>query len=260
MSKGRLATLPRIMLAPNGARRGKADHPALPVTIAEIVEAARDGYEAGAGALHAHVRDAQGAHVLDAGLYAELIAEMARVVPMMPVQITTEAAGRYTPAAQRQVLERLTPDGVSVALGEMLSDGDKAAARRFYHRQADAGVAVQHILYSPSEVRTLAAEIEAGTIPRTDLQCLFVIGQYGTGQEVSNPAALAGFCTMLAELPVTADWAACAFGRSETACLAAAFAAGGKARVGFENNLWHTDGSLAHDNADRVAAVAALLR
>ncbi|MDZ4135170.1 MAG: 3-keto-5-aminohexanoate cleavage protein, partial [Paracoccaceae bacterium] len=51
----------------------------------------------------------------------------------------------------------------------------------------------------------------------------------------------------------------CAFGAAETACLAAAFAQGGKARVGFENSLWHADGSLARDNAERVAAIAALI-
>lgn len=26
-------------------------------------------------------------------------------------------------------------------------------------------------------------------------------------------------------------------------------------RVGFENSLWHADGSLARDNAERVAAI-----
>ncbi|WP_375214420.1 3-keto-5-aminohexanoate cleavage protein, partial [Aquabacterium sp.] len=30
--------LPRLMVAPTGARRGKGDHPALPVTDDEIVE------------------------------------------------------------------------------------------------------------------------------------------------------------------------------------------------------------------------------
>ena len=91
-------SLPRIMVAPNGARRGKADHPALPVTIPEIVACAADCFAAGADGLHAHVRDGAGEHVLDAGLYAELMTELARTVPGMPVQITTEAVGRYTPA------------------------------------------------------------------------------------------------------------------------------------------------------------------
>ena len=62
---------------------------------------------------------------------------------------------------------------------------------------------------------------------------------------VHDPRDLDGFLEAAEDLPVAADWMVCAFGRGETAALAAALAAGGKARVGFENSLWHTDGSLA---------------
>jgi len=249
----RLAVLPRIMVAPNGARRSKADHPALPLTIPEIVATARACHAAGAGAIHAHVRDGAGRHVLDAGLYTELIAEMARTVPQMPVQITTEAVGRYTAPEQRALLRAVTPEGVSVALREMMSDGDTAAARRFYHDAQAAGVAVQHILYAPGEVTDLAAHVAAGTIPEGG-QLLFVLGSYGA-QKDSAPADLVPFLAELARLDLTADWALCAFGKAETACLGAGLAEGGKARVGFENSLWAADGRIAPDNAARVAEV-----
>lgn len=253
----RLKQLPRIMLAPNGARRSKADHPALPLSITETVATARAGHAAGAGALHAHLRDAAGAHLLDAEGYRELIAEMARAVPEMPVQITTEAAGRYQPAEQRALLDHLTPEGASAALREILADGDRPASRRFYHQAHEAGVAVQHILYEPAEVTQLAAEQAAGVLPPGSVQLLFVLGRYSAGQQ-SDPGELAPFLSRLAESGLQADWALCAFGRAETACLAAAFAAGGKARVGFENSLEHADGRIARDNAERVAEIAAL--
>lgn len=249
----RLAVLPRIMVAPNGARRSKADHPALPLTIPEIVATARACHAAGAGAIHAHVRDGAGRHVLDAGLYSELIAEMARTVPQMPVQITTEAVGRYTPTEQRALLRAVTPEGVSVALREMMSDGDTAAARRFYHDARAAGVAVQHILYAPAELAELAALVVAGTIPEGG-QLLFVLGSYAA-QKDSVPADLGPFLAEIGRLELTADWALCAFGKSETACLVAGLAEGGKARVGFENSLWGADGQIAPDNAARVAEV-----
>ena len=89
------------------------------------------------------MRDANGAHVLDAGLYRELIAEMAQAVPAMPVQITTEAVGSYSPDQQRSLLSSLlrgiSPKGVFIALSEMLADGDRAAARQSYHALAEAG-------------------------------------------------------------------------------------------------------------------------
>ena len=53
-------------------------------------------------------------------------------------------------------------------------------------------------------------------------------------------------------------WSVCAFGRGQTSALAAAIALGGHVRVGFENSLWNADGRMAHDNAERVAAIADL--
>jgi 3-keto-5-aminohexanoate cleavage enzyme len=248
----RLTVLPQIMLAPNGARKTKADHPALPMTIAETVAAARAAHAEGAGALHAHVRDAEGGHSLDPGLYRELIAEMARVVPDMPVQITTEAAGRYSPADQRAVVRRVLPEGVSVALSEMWpANAPDDEASRFYHWAAEAGIAVQHILYSPAELSRLVRLVSGAHIP-PPLQLLYVLGRYLPPQ-AATPEVLTGFLTAASALPERPDWAACAFGPQETDCLLAAIKAGGKARIGFENNLTSPDGTPAPDNAARVA-------
>ena len=253
----RLSVLPRIMVAPNGARRGKADHPALPVTIPEIVATAAACHAAGAGAVHAHVRDAEGQHVLDAGLYRELIAETARQVPGMPVQITTEAVGRYSPAEQRALLREVAEDaeGVSIALSELLADDNTAAARASYHALAEAGVAVQHILYDAADVHRLAREIARGTVPGGALTTLCVLGRYTTRQQ-SAPGMLTPFLDAARKAGLEADWAVCAFGQGETACLRAALEQGGKARVGFENNLFMEDGSHAPDNAARVREIA----
>jgi uncharacterized protein (DUF849 family) len=95
-----MTPLPQLMVAPTGVRRGKADHPALPVTIAEIVETAVVCHAAGAAAIHAHVRDADGLHSLDPGLYSELLAQLADSVPAVLVQVTTESGGRFSPADQ----------------------------------------------------------------------------------------------------------------------------------------------------------------
>jgi 3-keto-5-aminohexanoate cleavage enzyme len=254
----RLSILPAIMVAPNGARRSKADHPALPVSIPEIVDAARSCCAAGAGAIHAHVRDAEGAHVLDVGLYQELIAEMALAVPNMPVQITTESAGLYTASQQRALFRRMMPEGVSIALNEMLADGDRAAARRCYHTLAEAGVEVQHILYDAAHVMALAREIATGTVPATRVQVLYVLGRYTAGQS-SDPTMIAPFLKTARDVGLIADWSVCAFGPSETACLLQSLCLGGKARVGFENNLHMADGSLASDNAARVREIFAQL-
>jgi len=64
-----------VMVAPNGARRNNRDHPQLPMTIKQTVNAALACQQAGACILHAHIRDKQEKHSLDVGIYQELLAE-----------------------------------------------------------------------------------------------------------------------------------------------------------------------------------------
>jgi uncharacterized protein (DUF849 family) len=254
-----MRALPRLMVAPNGARRGKADHPALPVTLPEIVETARACRDAGADGLHLHLRDAGGRHLLDAGAYREALDELRRAVPEMALQVTTEAAGLYEPPHQRAVALGAGADLVSVALREMATPPHDATAPAFYAACAERGIAVQHILYDAADFDLLARLVPPGLLASPDLQMIFVLGRYAAGQD-SDPRDLEPFVQRLEQHGTAADWALCAFGRSETACLAAAHAAGGKLRVGFENNLLNGDGRLARDNAERVAVVAKVLR
>lgn len=254
-----MTPLPTLMVAPNGARRGKADHPELPVTIPEIVATAMACSQAGATGIHAHVRDAEGRHVLDVGLYQELMAELARAVPQMFVQVTSEAAGRYGPAEQRAVVEALAPPSVSVALREMIPEpSELPAARRFYQWAAEAGVTIHHIAYARDELERLLSLIGDGTIPGTAHQVMLVLGSYDGSRESHADDIPALIAPIAAAPPDWAlDWMLCAFGPNETPCLARAIALGGKARVGFENSLWNADGGLARDNAERVAEIVA---
>ncbi|MEC9470708.1 MAG: 3-keto-5-aminohexanoate cleavage protein [Pseudomonadota bacterium] len=250
-----------IMVAPNGARRTKADHSALPMTIAETVVAAKACLEAGASALHAHVRDLTGAHVLDAGLYRELLSEMRVAVPQMQVQITTEAVGKYTPEEQRELVYKVKPDAVSVAIREMVPEGGEDQAKAFYHWAFDHECAVQHIVYSADDLDRFFDLAAAGTLAGESHQLLFVLGRYAAGQE-SAPEDLVPFLEKLAERGKgqSLDWAVCAFGHRETECLVEAVRRGGKARIGFENGLWNRTGERAIDNADRVSDLVSALK
>lgn len=250
-----MRALPRLMVAPNGARRTKSDHPALPVTIREIVACSVACHAAGADGIHAHVRDAAGQHVLDAGLYRELLAELARAVPGMLAQVTTEAVGRYSPADQRRLVEVLRPPAVSVALREMAAESDEGLTRGFYHAAAEAGIALQHILYDADDVARLADLVARKVIPAGRLQLLHVLGRYGSPRMPATADLDAALARQRAA-GLAADWAVCAFGAGETGLLCEAVARGGKARVGFENNLLAADGSVAPDNAARVAELA----
>ena len=242
-----------IMVAPNGARRDKRDHPALPLHIAETAAEAARCQAAGFSVLHAHVRDEKDEHTLDSGLYRELIAEVGRCAPGMWVQITTEALGRYSVSEQVACVQALQPPMASVALREMRREGDKAASA-FYHWAAEAGVHIQHILYSVQDVQQFNAAVACGVIPAGNLCVLFVLGAYSARRE-AVPGEIE---PMLAALHTPAHWFVCAFGARENACIELALSRGGHARVGFENNLFKRDAALAENNAALVReAVAA---
>ncbi len=71
---------------------------------------------------------------------------------------------------------------------------------------------------------------------------------------MSAPADLLPF---LAVHDRATPWAVCAFGPREAACALTAAALGGHVRVGFENNLYLPDGTLAPDNAALARNAAA---
>ncbi|UWQ47596.1 3-keto-5-aminohexanoate cleavage protein [Leisingera aquaemixtae] len=237
------------MVAPNGARRGRGDHPQLPVTPQQTAETAAACFAAGAHALHLHVRDGDGRHSLDAGRYREALDAVRESTPEMAVQITTESAGIYDVAAQFACLEALRPAAASVSVREMARDPDLAA--RAYALCAEAGTQVQHILYGPDCIARLRVWYQDGIVPAAMRHAIFVLGKY-TSPVLARPEGLAVFQDAAADLRLS--WAACAFGRYEHACLLAAVAAGGDARIGFENNIETPDGGLLADNAASVTA------
>lgn len=250
--------LPNIMVAPNGARRTKADHPAIPLTLPELVETAITCQKAGADGIHLHIRDEQELHLLDAAGYEQLLEALIVAVPDLYLQVTSEAAGRYETAEQIAIVRALKPDHVSVALREMAPSPEAwPAARDFFHWAAEANVAIQHILYTPKEVAMFLGALDEGKVPGTHHLLQFVLGDY-RGTHISRPDNIQPLLDLLGGSGAahTFDWMLCAFGREETDCLTEAVRLGGKVRVGFENSLWNQDGSLAADNAERVREIS----
>lgn len=237
-----------ITAAPNGARRTKADHPELPMTMGEIADTALACYGAGAGCIHLHVRDDAGQHSIDAGRYRETIAAINAVAPGMAIQVTTEAAGIFDVAQQFACLRQVTPKAASVSIREMARDTDVAA--RLYAYAAEAEIEVQHILYSHDDIAQLRAWYGDKMIPGHMRSVIFVLGQYAP-EIIAVPDDLSPLLRGADGLDL--DWSVCAFGRNELACAAQAQKMGGNIRIGFENNIFLPDGTHARDNADLIS-------
>lgn len=252
---------PKIILAvaPNGGRRGKADHPAIPLTAQELVAEAPLWRDAGASVLHLHVRDEVGAHSLSPAAYAEATEKLrAAVGDSMVLQITTEAVGRFSPAEQMATVRAVRPEAVSLALRELApDDADKKTFADFLAWMTAEKIAPQVILYDRPDMDRLLAWVKDGAIDPQSLSVLFVLGRYTTNQ-TSNPVDLLSFLGV--ENPPFRDWMMCAFGPNELRCAALAALLHGHVRIGFENNFFLPDGKLASRNADLVDRTASTLK
>lgn len=241
-----------IMAAPNGARKTKLDHAALPVSIEDTVNEAAQCYAAGASVLHAHVRGDHHEHVLDAGLYRELIAEMTRRVPEMLIQVTSEAVGIYTPEQQVTCIQSVMPQMASMCLREISSNFERPeVAQQFFEWCDENEIHIQHIVFSAGEFQHFLDYRERGIIPAGHRCVLFVLGRYNVNFQ-SEPADLEPFLQLDLE---GLDWFTCAFGSQEQQCVMAAINAGGYARVGFENNLYLPSGEMAASSATLVSSL-----
>lgn len=245
-----------IMVAPNGARKTRDDHPRVPLTIGETAAEAARCHAAGASILHAHVRDARHQHVLDSGLYRELIDEVAVQAPGMLVQITSEAVGIYSPQAQVDCIKAVKPQLTSMSLKEITAGfTDIKIAEAFYRWCQDEAVHVQHILYSADELEKFILYSQQGVIPGDNHCLLLVLGRYSHDQQ-SSPTDLAPF---LGHDLDAFHWFVCAFGQQEQNCMLDAIDRGGHARVGFENNMYLPDGRLADHTAELVGSLVGTL-
>lgn len=243
-----------IAVAPNGARKQKADHSALPITPMELAETAVQCRDAGACMMHLHVRDERGGHSLDVDTYRAATAAVRDVVgDDLIIQVTTEAVGIYSIDQQIAMVQQLKPEAVSLAVRELCPRSeDEAKGAAFFAWLNKERVAAQYILYSAADVERFDDLRRRGVIPGDVVSVLYVLGRYS---ETGASSALE-LLPMLTAADTDVIWSVCAFGATEASCMLVAAGLGGHARVGFENNMQLINGDRAPSNSDLVRQVA----
>ncbi|MCW8863235.1 MAG: 3-keto-5-aminohexanoate cleavage protein [Rhodospirillales bacterium] len=239
-----------VSVAPTGARKTRADHPALPVTPDEIAREAKACMDAGAALLHLHVRDAEGRHSIDPDAYRIATSAVRKAVgDDLIVQVTTEAVGMFNRQQQMAAVRDLRPEAVSLAIRELVPDaGAEDEAADFCAWMKDEGVLPQYIVYDAADLSRFFDLQKNGVIKDEHPFVLFVLGRYLKDRS-SRPDDLLPFLDVWRGEAGTGFWGVCAFGPAEGACALTAAALGGHPRIGFENNTLLSDGALAPDNA-----------
>ena len=221
----------------NGGRT-RAEHPAVPLTPAELAADALAVREAGAFAVHVHPRDGDGAQTLKARACDSAVAAIRAAVPRMPVGLSTAQTIDPDPFARAAALStwRQAPDFVSVNISEL---GWAGIIRAALH----AGIAVEAGLATPAD----AEELDRSPFAHRVVRALV---------EVDGGAQDARAIAQLIPDGVPQLWHG--FGELTWEVVSAAAAAGIDVRVGLEDTLVLPDGRVAANNAELVAAAVAL--
>ena len=248
-----------ISVAPNGARKTKKDHPNIPLRPAELAREARACVDAGAALFHLHVRNDEDGHSLSVDHYQAAIDAIRKEVGNdIIIQATTESCGIYQPEQQMEMVRKLKPEAISVAIRELIPSPEYIEkGKEFLAWVHEQKIIPQYILYSPDEVKYFSELRAQGVIPEGNKYFLFVLGKKH-GPDVRSSYATPNDVAIFVEakeryLKKDDIWGICAFGAFENACMLEALRLGGHARIGFENNHVLEDGSQAESNAALVA-------
>ncbi len=248
-----------ITVAPTGAETAKADAPALPVTLDELVATAQACEADGAALVHVHIRDDDARPSLDPVRLADTVTALREATDLV-VQLSTGGSVHDSLEARLRVLDA-QPDSCSLTCGTV-NFGDDVflnpwpfMAELFQASQA-AEVVPEFELFDLGQVTSMHRLLDTYGAPYGgQVHCDLVMGVPG-----GMPGTAAALVAAVAALPPDCSWSATGIGRTSLAVALAALSAGGHLRVGMEDTLTFARGRPVTGNEELVARAADLAR
>ena len=263
-----------------GAGDTTASSDRVPVTPRQIADSAIEAARAGAAVVHIHVRDpATGRGSRDVGLYREAVervraADVDAVVNLtagmggdlvlggVDAPLPLDADGTDMAGADERLAHvvELRPEICTLDCGSMnfAAGGDyvmtntPAMLRAMARRVQELGVRPELEVFDAGHLVMVKDLIRAGLIDDPPLIQLCMGISYGA------PSDPLGFMALVNQLPGGAVFSAFSIGRMQLPYVALAAIAGGNVRVGLEDNLYLSRGTLA-TNADLVGRAVTIL-
>lgn len=250
-----------ITVAPTGAETDKADAPALPVTLAELVQTAVACQAAGAALIHVHIRDDAGRPSLDLARLTDTVAAL-REATSLVVQLST-GGSVHDPLGHRLGVLDAAPDSCSLTCGTV-NFGDEVFLNPWpfmvdlYRAAQEARVVPEFELFDLGHIASLRRLIDLCGLPYGGrVHCDLVLGVPGAAP--ATGAALATMAAALqAQVPEVTSWSATGVGRSSLTVMPGALSLGGHLRVGMEDTLTYAKGRPVASNAELVERAAGL--
>jgi uncharacterized protein (DUF849 family) len=234
----------RLLQAALNGDRGKADHPATPVSVEELGRDASACVAAGARAIHVHPRDREGRQTLEAGAVDGAVARVRRACGV-PVGVTTSAGIEPDPERRlRLVGTWREPDYTSVNLSE-------PGAMELMEVLVGMGVGVEAGVWTVEDAGRLAASGLGGRVTRILVEPVEASAEGAVGLVEDIHRALD-------ELGVAVPRLQHGDGEATWVLLSDAVRRGLDTRVGLEDTLVGPDGERASGNEALVRAACEL--
>src|SRR5947209_9376354 len=246
-----------ISVAPTGAESAKADVPALPCTLDELVSTAKACEAAGAALIHVHIRDDETQPTLDVGRLKDSV-EAIRDATDLVVQVSSGGAVTDSYDDRLKVLDA-NPDGASLTCGTVNFGADVFMnpwdlIERLFLAMREREIVPEFELFDLGHVTTMRRLLDKHGAPYGGhVHADLVMGVPG-----GMPGTIQALTAAVQALPAEASWSATGVGRTTIPIMLAALAGGGHLRVGLEDTLTFAPGRPVRDNAELVERAAAL--
>ena len=265
-----------ITCAVTGGGDTAGKNPHVPVTPAQIADAAADAAARGAAIVHCHVRDPQtGQPSRDVALFEDVIGRIRRADVDVIVNLTTGigadvyvgadgerlAHSDFVGAPERaRHLETCLPEMCSLDVGTMNFGADDSVfvnipvhVRTIARIAMRLGIKPEMEVFDVGHLRYALRLVEDGIIEAPPLF------QVCLGIPWGSPADTEAMLSFVRRIPAQAVWSGFGIGSSQFAMVAQAVILGGHVRVGLEDNLYLDRGILA-SNGDLVDRAVQIVR
>lgn len=265
-----------ITCAVTGSGDTVGKHPAIPVTPAEIAQAAIDAGEAGAAIAHIHVRDPKtGKPSREVALFREVVDRVRSSRSNIIINLSCGAGGRYdphpddprrhgpgstiaAPADRVRHVTELKPeicslDVATMNMGEFAFVHVPRHLREMARLMREAGSKPELEVFDSGHLRLARQLIDEGLVDAPPLFQIVLGVAWGAPQTPETMTFLKSL------LPGDANWAAFGISRMEFPMAAQAVLLGGHVRVGLEDNLYVEKGVFG-SNAQLVERAVRMVR
>jgi 3-keto-5-aminohexanoate cleavage enzyme len=245
---------PIITASLTGPAATKKDSPAMPGNPAEIAEAAKGAYEAGAAVIHIHLRENDDftADLDVAKRTVELVREKCKGIVQLSTGGGLEYEVRMKLVEAKPAMATLNPATMTVGDNEFRNP--PKLMYKLAERMLELGIKPEIEIYDTGHVNLMLDLLKKGLVTEP-LQVSFIMGM--KGGMPADPMLLS-YCVR--ELPENTSWQVIAISKANLPLTTIGLAMGGNARVGLEDTLYVRPKELATSNAQLVEQLVGVAR